>query len=82
MTIVVKLFGPQARMCGRTEVSLEVSGEGATYDALTKQLAEAEPSLRESLATSRLAVNHEYALPEQISREGDDVALIGMVSGG
>lgn len=76
----VLLFGPQATLAGRREVSVEVADPtaGAVLDALA---AAAEP-LAASLGASRLAVNHEFVGVSHPIRPGDEVALIGMVSGG
>ena len=81
MTIAVKLFGPQAQLAGAREVRVEV-GDGATGAAVLAALGEAVPALRESLNGSRLAVDHAYVSEGQAIRPGQEVALIGMVSGG
>lgn len=81
MTITVKLFGPQAQLAGVREVRVEV-GDGATGARVLAALGRTAPALRPSLDGSRLAVDHEYVGDEQVIRAGQEVALIGMVSGG
>ena len=81
MRVRVLLFGPQADAAGRSAVELELP-EPADCRTLRERLAAAHPELAPSMAASRLAVNHEFAPPEQTIREGDEVALIGLVSGG
>ena len=66
---------------------MEVEVGGATGGPVTPlmvivALADAMPQLRGSLATSRVAVNHRFADKNERIDEGDEVALIGMVSGG
>ncbi len=51
---------------------------GRVLEALAQ---DAEP-LAPSLASSRLAVNHEFVDSEHVIKPDDEVALIGMVSGG
>jgi molybdopterin converting factor small subunit len=87
MKVRVLLFGPEAAAAGRDCVTVNAaadSGAGAiTCGQLSGLLADACPALRPSLATARFAVNGEFApSPETPVREGDEVALIGLVSGG
>ncbi len=84
-TVTVKLFGPQAALAGRREVAVVLTRNGeeaATAGGVLAGLGEAVPALRGSLAQSRLAVNREFAAAGDAVRPGDEVALIGMVSGG
>ena len=82
MTVTVLLFGPQAQLAGRREIAVDLAGETASADTVLAALGEAAEELRDSLRTSRLAVNHEFASGETAIHPGDEVALIGMVSGG
>lgn len=79
--VSVKLFGPQAILVGSDRVELAMPGE-ATCEDLMRALADAAPALAKTLPTSRIAINHAYAENQDAVREGDEVALIGMVSGG
>ncbi len=82
--MVVKLFGPQALAAGKREVVVEVAverGEPTCAD-LRDALAAVEPGLKASLAASRFAVNQAFARELDPVRAGDEVALIGPVSGG
>lgn len=81
MTIEVRLFGPQAQLVQRSSVRVVVA-EPATCETLRAGIARAEPKLAPTLAGSRFAVNHEYVAEHAPITEGDEVALIGMVSGG
>ncbi|HEX7010362.1 MAG TPA: MoaD/ThiS family protein [Phycisphaeraceae bacterium] len=82
MRITVLLFGPQAQRAGRRQVVVELPGTSTTCAELRKALAEAVPELATSLPNSRLAVNHAYADDNERITASDEVALIGMVSGG
>ena len=84
MEIVVKLFGPLAAACGRdvTVVVESTRGQPVTCATVRLRLAEVAPSLAGLLPACRLAVNGCYASEEQAIQEGDEVALIGLVSGG
>lgn len=81
MTIDVLLFGPQAGLHGAPLARIEVDQVTTAGDVL-RALADAAPALRDSLRKSRLAVNHEFVGPGAPIAAGDEVALIGMVSGG
>ena len=80
-TIVVKLFGPQARLAGAREVQVELA-RPATAGNVLAALAERVPALAASIASSRLAVNKAFAQPADPVGPADEVALIGMISGG
>jgi molybdopterin converting factor small subunit len=80
MKVRVLLFGPEAAATGRGSVELDLP-EPATCAALQERLS-ALPSLAASLPSARLAVNHEFADPDQILGPHDEIALIGLVSGG
>jgi molybdopterin converting factor small subunit len=79
--VTVKLFGPQARLAGSDAIAAEFAGAPSCAQ-IRSHLAELVPALAPTLAHSRLAVNHEFAADDQIVAAGDEIALIGMVSGG
>lgn len=81
MQIEILLFGPQAKLAQHDCVTIELAEASTVADALAA-LGERVPELASSLSISRLAVNHEYAQEDDLLIEGDEVALIGMVSGG
>lgn len=81
MRVNVLLFGPQAAIAGRRELPIDLPPDATVDDALVA-LGDAAPGLIDSLDTSRLAVNHEFAPAAQVLTATDEVALIGMVSGG
>ncbi len=81
MSIRVLLFGPEAAALGRDHILVALE-PGDNCAALLERLHADFPALRPSLAAARLAVNSEFAPPDHPVRAGDEVALIGMVSGG
>ncbi len=80
MQVRVLPFGILKDWLGASTLELP---EGATVAALLDQLASGRapvpPSTWASIAVS---VNHEYAQPAQVLREGDEVGLLPPVSGG
>ena len=81
MTVRVLLFGPEAAAAGRAYIAVEAEA-GATGADLKSRLAEACPALRPLLPAGRLAVNHEFVPDCRGVLPGDEVALLGLVSGG
>lgn len=73
--LTVRLFGPLAQRAGAEAVLVEVPSEAPTC-------AQVLAALPAELAGHRLAVNHEYASADTKISEADELALIGMVSGG
>lgn len=82
MEIRIKLFGPQAALLERREVVLSLPDAGPTVAEVREALGVAAPALAASLPHSRLAVNHTFADERQAIAANDELALIGMVSGG
>ncbi len=82
MNWTVKLFGPLAQAARRSEVTVPYDGPARTVADLRKRLAQTEPALAAMLGASRIAVNHEFAQDDRAIRPGDEIAVIGMVSGG
>ena len=82
MEVSVLLFGPAAQTVGRREVVVAMADASPTCAALRVRLGEVEPKLAPLLDHCRLAVNHAFASDDQRIGPGDEVALIGLVSGG
>ena len=81
MDVTVMLFGPQADLVGCREVRVTVD-QAATCAVLRAALAVECPALASSLGESRFAVNQRVVADDHAVRAGDEVALIGLVSGG
>lgn len=82
MRIRVLLFGPEAAAVGRDAVEIDLPSDKPNARALLERLAVEHPPLRPHLRSARLAVNHEFVPPDRPIRTGDEIALIGLVSGG
>lgn len=80
--IDVLLFGPQAELAGTRTLRIEADGDPPTAREVMALIAAAAPSLAGGLSTSRLAINHEFAADGDPVSGSDEVALVGMVSGG
>jgi molybdopterin converting factor small subunit len=78
----VKLFGPLRLAVGQGELSLGLQGGPATCAALRASIRTQEPRLAGMIDGCRFAVNGRFAVDEQLLTEGDEIALIGFVSGG
>lgn len=83
MRVRVKLFGPAAAAVDADEAVVDAAGDdGVTCAEVVALLGAEHPALEPHLRSGRLAVNHAFAAPGNPIREGDEVALISMVSGG
>jgi molybdopterin converting factor small subunit len=80
--VTVRLFGPEARAVGRATVTVRLADEQCTCAGLREALRNAEPGLAAMLPNCRLAVNYTFASEQQPIAAPDEVALIGLVSGG
>ncbi|MFO0860286.1 MAG: MoaD/ThiS family protein [Phycisphaerales bacterium] len=77
MRVQVLLFGSERAAVGRASVEIEFDGKASAREVL-RALGERWPALK----GKRLAVNHAFATGEEMIGPKDEVALIGMVSGG
>jgi molybdopterin converting factor small subunit len=82
VTVIVRLFGPQAALAGAQQLSVRLPGETASAGAVREQIALVAPMLAGSVIHSRVAVNHAFVADEALIGPDDEVALIGSVSGG
>jgi molybdopterin converting factor small subunit len=81
MRVDVLLFGPLSRSASVDRITVETQGDPTTAGEVLQALT-ATPSLASGLSACRLAVNHAFAADDTPIRATDEVALIGMVSGG
>ena len=81
MRLRVKLFALLKDKAGAAEVELELP-QGARAGDVLAQLGRAHPELAAHLPHCRLALNHEFASPEEPVLEGAEAAVIPPVSGG
>jgi molybdopterin converting factor small subunit len=77
----VKLFGPMRLAVGEGELTIAVRG-AASCAALRAEIRAKEPRLTGFIDGCRFAINGRFAEEEQVLAEGDEIALIGFVSGG
>ena len=82
MTVTIKLFGPLSRAAGRSELALTIEHERPTCGEIRTRLFTEEPLLAALLPACRFAINHVFAADDCPIAEGDEVALIGLTSGG
>jgi molybdopterin converting factor small subunit len=82
MTVIIKLFGPLSRAVGRGELAIAIEHGRPTCGEVRARLAADEPLLARMLPACRFAINHAFAADDREIAEGDEVALIGLTSGG
>ncbi len=81
MQVIVKFFATYREVVGAKELKVRLS-DGATVSALLDSIYAKAPRLKGFQDTMLLAVNHEFAEPAAVLREGDEIALMPPVSGG
>jgi molybdopterin synthase catalytic subunit len=81
MTLRVLLFGAEARLAAAPAVQVHVPDRPLIRD-IRDALAAQHPALSASMAHARLARNHAFANPDEPVSPDDELALIGLVSGG
>lgn len=81
MQVTIRFFATLRDRAGVDRAEMELTGE-STVSALLDELAGRYPGLEPSLGSVLVAVNQEYAFPEESLNDGDEVALFPPVSGG
>jgi molybdopterin converting factor subunit 1 len=81
MIVVVQLFARARDLAGAAQIRVELP-EGATVAQLREQIASQLPGLTSLLERSAIAVDNEFAQPEQSLDARDEIALLPPVSGG
>ena len=76
----VLLFGITRDLAGKSHLEIELE-EGSNVSDLLEKLGDDFTQLSE-LKSLLIAVNNEYAKPDHILKENDEIALIPPVSGG
>jgi MoaE-MoaD fusion protein len=81
--VKVKLlfFAALRDVTGKRDDLLELP-DGTRADDVWRRLAEAHPALRDYPRPPMTAINESYADPEQVLRDGDELAFIPPVAGG
>lgn len=82
MQVQVMLFGPIADMLGSDTVAVDTPSEQPTARAVLDSLGEQNPTVSDAVRSCRLAINHSFAHDDAIVGADDELALIGLVSGG
>lgn len=81
MAVRVLFFAGARERTGALEIALEID-PGQRLGDLLDGLCARYPALAAMRPSSFVAVNQEYAGPETVLRDGDEVAWIPPVSGG
>lgn len=81
MRVTVRYFAVVRELLGRDSEEQELP-EGTTVGQLLEQLIARQPVLDRLRRSLLVMVNRRYARPDQLLRDGDEVALIPPVSGG
>ena len=79
--VEVLYFATLRSLTGIRQEAISVPA-GATVGDLRQQLAQRDDRLGQALKSALFAVNREFAFPEEVLREGDEVAVFPPVSGG
>ena len=81
MQLDVTFFALYRERAGRSQFQVELP-EGSTVSDLTTEVRRHFPQLAPADVKIVVAVNTEYAEPELVLHQGDEVCLIPPVSGG
>jgi molybdopterin converting factor subunit 1 len=82
MQLTVKLFATIKAKAQASQLVIELEEGRSTVKDLLALISAQHPALETSLKSVLVAVNSEYAFPEQVIKPNDEVALFPPVSGG
>ncbi|MEO6151221.1 MAG: MoaD/ThiS family protein [Mucilaginibacter sp.] len=80
MNINILAFGIAKDIFGNPTIELELDNDATVYNL--KYVLEAKYPRLKQLSSYLIAVNNEYALPEDNIHQHDEIAIIPPVSGG
>lgn len=81
MRVVIHLWGPMRRVAGSSRIPIDLP-DGIRIDEALERFYAAHPDLSVHEPTARPAVGLDYASPETILHDGDEISLIPPVQGG
>jgi molybdopterin synthase catalytic subunit len=81
MKVDVLYFATLRDLAGVKQESIALS-EGATVADLKSALADRHAKLEPAMDSALVSVNREFAFPEEVVKEGDEIAVFPPVSGG
>ena len=81
MSVTVRFFATIKDRAG-TDAATVTIRDGANIRELMTELTHKFPGLLLAMGSALIAVNHEYAFPEDIVHDGDEIAVFPPVSGG
>ncbi|WP_075057239.1 MoaD/ThiS family protein [Thermogymnomonas acidicola] len=82
MKVTVRYFADYREAAGTEREEVEVPAGGASLADVIRIAGEMHPGLNVDPRRSFLSINAEFRRPEDIVRDGDEVAIMPMVSGG
>ena len=82
MNITVKLFATLKDKAQASQLALELQQSAPRVADLMAEIVAQKPALEASMKSILVAVNHEFAFPDQILSPQDEIALFPPVSGG
>lgn len=82
MKLGVSLFATLKERARAAHLELDLMDGDPTVKDLLAEVVAQRPSLEPSMRSVLVAVNREFAFPEQVLQPGDEIALFPPVSGG
>jgi len=82
MKMTVLLFGPYADAVKESSVTVDIASSTCSAGEVKASLGQQYPGLSGMLSAALIAVNHQAVPPGHPVQESDELAVIGMVSGG
>lgn len=82
MNLTVKLFATLKDKAQTSRLALELAQPQPRVSDLLSEIVIQKPALASSMKSVLVAVNNEYAFPEQVLTPHDEIALFPPVSGG
>lgn len=82
MNVTVKLFATLKDKAQASQLALELKHDQPRVTDLLAEIVVQKPLLATSMKTALVAVNKEFAFPDQVLSPNDEIALFPPVSGG
>jgi molybdopterin converting factor subunit 1 len=82
VNVEVLLFAAARQAAGCDKVTVQLAGGSSSVADLKREIAAVCPALESVVASSMIAINHEYVRDNSVVPPNAEIALIPPVSGG
>ena len=82
LSVTIKYIGSARDDAETDSETISIKSEGTTVMMVLEQISDRRPKLYSRRSSLLYAINQNYAVPDSHVRDGDEIAIFPVVSGG